>query len=114
MKRLFNLDLLPFFNVEVYPSSSSSKTWSASPATVTASENCYESDVFTESVQAKKKRKRFNMNASTESELKLFRPMKCQKWTSPIPEIMKDFNFNHEKTAEFDSYHIETMQKCHS
>ncbi|CAH1976795.1 unnamed protein product [Acanthoscelides obtectus] len=46
------------FNVEVYPSSSSSKTWSASPATVTASENCYESDVFTESVQAKKKRKR--------------------------------------------------------
>ncbi|CAH1976794.1 unnamed protein product [Acanthoscelides obtectus] len=71
MKRLFNLDLLPFFNVEVYPSSSSSKTWSASPATVTASENCYESDVFTESVQAKKKRKRFNMNASTESELKV-------------------------------------------
>ncbi|CAH1976793.1 unnamed protein product [Acanthoscelides obtectus] len=64
-------DLSPIFNVEVYPSSSSSKTWSASPATVTASENCYESDVFTESVQAKKKRKRFNMNASTESELKV-------------------------------------------
>ncbi|CAH2007652.1 unnamed protein product [Acanthoscelides obtectus] len=47
------------FNVEDWPSSSSSNTWSASPATVTASENENESDVFTESVQAKKKRKRF-------------------------------------------------------
>ncbi|CAH1982681.1 unnamed protein product [Acanthoscelides obtectus] len=46
------------FNVEDWPSSSSSNTWSALPATVTASENGYESDVFTESVQAKKKRKR--------------------------------------------------------
>ncbi|CAH1976691.1 unnamed protein product [Acanthoscelides obtectus] len=58
MKRLFNLEHLPFFNVKDWPSSSSSKIWSASPATVTASENGYESDVFTESVQAKKKTKR--------------------------------------------------------